>query len=206
MTIRHDSLARSPFDLNFRAVWDLHLMPFWLHLNHLFCVWDAFGWQIGTKGGHWDSQNELNNEVCKMRLDFGENVPPQGGPGDPQGGLMGPQMSPRRAPGRPETAQMRVQEAQSAPKKTYRRSISISTTPKSLNRSSRHPFLHFPASMFIKKPWKNKGFLKCELFQCLLVLDVHFGAFWMHLEAFWGVREAFGEPKWIQKWPKRHPK
>ena len=114
--------------------------------------------------------------------------------------------APRELPGRPETVQMRSQEVQNAPKMTYGRSMSVLSAQKLLKDVQDIHFCVLEASTIIKKRWKNEGFLKFQLFWFWSVLDLHFGAFGHHLEAFWGVREAFREPKWHQKWPRRHPK
>ena len=44
------------------------------------------------------TQNDVQNGVCKISVDFGEKVSPPGGPGDPPGGLRGSQMHPQDSP------------------------------------------------------------------------------------------------------------
>ena len=117
-----------------------------------------------------------------------------------------PKWPPREPPGRPETAQMRSQEPQSASKITYRRAMLVLRCRKSLKDVQDVHACVLETSKIIKKRWKNVYFLKMWLFWFWSVLVLHFGAFWMHLEAFWGVREAFWEPKWSQKRSKRHSK
>ena len=64
---------------------------------HLGASGGPLGSQNGTPKWPRSVQNELQNGVCKIRLDFDEKMPPQGGSGDPQGSLMGAQMAPKRA-------------------------------------------------------------------------------------------------------------
>ena len=125
-------------------------MPFWPHLNHLFGIWEAL---------RVDAQNELQDDVCKMKanlvkmcclrealetLQVAASWAPKCPPGDP--------------PGRPETDQMRQQEAQSAPKKTYRRPISTLTTPKSLLDILDVHFGVCQHRFSLKNIWKNNVF------------------------------------------------
>ena len=80
------------------------------------------------------------------------------------GASWAPKWSPREAPGHPETAQMRPQEAQSASKITYRRSMLVLRTRKSLKDVQDVHVRVLEASKIIKKSWKNVYFLKMWLF------------------------------------------
>ena len=76
------------------------------------------------------------------------------------GASWAPICAPREPPGRPETAQMSSQEAQSASKITYRRSMSVLRTRKSLKDVQDVRVCVLEASKIIKKRWKNVYFLK----------------------------------------------
>ena len=54
------------------------------------------GTQNGTKKWSRNTQNDIQNEVCKIRFYFNQNVLPQRGPRDPQGGPKGTGMAPKR--------------------------------------------------------------------------------------------------------------
>ena len=123
------------------------------------------GSQNGTPKWFQSVQNELQNGVCKIRLDFDEKMPPQGGSGDPQGTLMGAQLAPRRASW---ASRNRPNELSRGSECTQNNISKIDVNfedPKSLKDVQDVHFGVLQASMFIKKRWKSVCFLDFEVFR-----------------------------------------
>ena len=87
--------------------------------------------------------NELQNGVCKMNVDFGEKVPPEGGPRDPQGGPMGAYVVPRRASWPSRNCQNEARRASECTQNDIWKIDVSCEHPKIVKRRSRRPFLRF---------------------------------------------------------------
>ena len=145
------------------------------------------GSQNGTPKWPWSVQKELQNEIVQRTFKFEEKVPAQGGSGDAWGSLMGAQLAPRRPPWGPRTCPNEgVSSSKCIQNDSWKSDITCDD-PKLMNRPWKHSFLFFSAAIFVNKRWKHEGVLKFRLSRCWSVLDLHFEAFWPHLETSGGV-------------------
>ena len=106
------------------------------------------GSQNGTPKWPRSVQNELQNGVCKIRLDFGEKMPPQGGSGDPRGSLMGAQMAPKRASWTPRNRPNEVSRASECIQNNISKIDVSFEDPKIVKRRSRRPLWCFTSIDF----------------------------------------------------------
>ena len=111
--------------------------------GHFGASWGPLGSQNGTPKWPRSVQNELQNGVCKIRLDFDEKMPPQGGSGDPRGSLMGAQMAPKRASWTPRNRPNEASRGSECIQNSISKIDVSFERPKIVKRRSRRPCLRF---------------------------------------------------------------